>query len=158
MDSSSRPSTPSRRHAKHTRATKHEDQLADSMKSKTAKETRSAAPPEPANATPIGISPEEGDKLRRCAEKCGQSVPAFVHGIIIAGLEKLDGLDPLHLPCPYCDKVDELEIVTWSQQRRDGTEYDGKAMRCHRCVSIVPLAAWMKRGLHINTAFKGGAA
>jgi hypothetical protein len=121
------------------------------MKTKNEKTAKPAPAPPPDNATPIGISPQEGGKLRRCAEKCGQSVEAFVRGIIIAGLDVLDGLDPLALPCPYCGKTDELEIVNWSQERRDGTEYIGDAMRCHRCESIVTLAAWMKRGLRVNS-------
>jgi hypothetical protein len=101
-------------------------------------------------ATPIGISPEEGDKLRRCADKCGLSVEAIARGIILDGLEKLDAFDPAAMPCPFCMKTDELEIVTWSHERRNGTEYLGDAMRCHRCESVVTLAAWMMRGLRRN--------
>lgn len=114
---------------------------------KAKRSQKAASPPGDANQTPIGISPDEGEKLRRCADKCGQSVADFVRGLILDASHKLDALDPLAMPCPFCLKTDELEIRRWSQERRDGTEYDGDAVRCHRCEAIATMAAWIKRGL-----------
>mgnify|MGYP000035337292 CR=1 FL=1 len=85
----------------------------------------------------------------------------FARGIIINGLERLDSIEPLDLPCPYCDKTDELEIISWSQEKRDGTDFDSLAVRCHRCESVVTLPAWMMRGLRFENgtaARKGGDA
>ena len=57
--------------------------------------------------------------------------------------------DPLP-PCPFCQRADLLEEIHWSNEREDGTEFDGPAIRCNRCDAIAPAAAWMKH--------KGGAA
>ncbi len=130
-------------------------------KTKTAKPSHVAGKTPPDNATPIGISPEAGKSLRLCAENFGQSVESFVRDVILDSLEMLDGIHPLELPCPFCLKTDELEIYNWSQERRDGTEYIGEAMRCHRCEAIATMGAWMKRGLRGvsgNDARKGGVA
>jgi hypothetical protein len=45
-------------------------------------------------------------------------------------------------PCPFCRRSDSLETLNWSQERYDGTEYIGEAVRCNRCDCIAPLEAW----------------
>ena len=45
-------------------------------------------------------------------------------------------------PCPFCRQADLLEVTGWTNQRPDGSEYNGDAVNCHRCDSVVPLAAW----------------
>lgn len=105
-------------------------------------ETPGQTPPNPAG---IRITTAEGDLLRARAAASGQSVEEFVRSAIIHGISKLDPLRLLSIPCPFCGKIDMLEIMHWSQERRDGTEYDGDAVRCHRCEAIAPIAAWSKR-------------
>jgi hypothetical protein len=48
-------------------------------------------------------------------------------------------------PCPFCRQSDLLEITDWTNQRPDGSEYNGDAVNCHRCDCVVPLAAWQGR-------------
>ena len=102
----------------------------------------SAAPGDP---TPINISPEEGDKLRECAAKSGRTVADFVRDLIQQGTAKLEDSRIIALPCPFCHQADMLEIMTWTSERRDGTEYNGSAIKCHRCEAIAPANAWAGR-------------
>jgi hypothetical protein len=48
-------------------------------------------------------------------------------------------------PCPFCRQSDLLEITDWTNQRPDGSEYNGDAVNCHRCDCVGPLAAWQGR-------------
>jgi hypothetical protein len=135
------------------------------MKTKSAmsraKRKNPASPSVSMRQTDIGILPNEAKTLRRCAEKCGQSVETLVRGIILEGLQKLDALQPTAIPCPFCFKTDELEIINWSNERADGSEYNGKAARCNRCDAIAPLSAWIKRGQlgdSSHASCKGGVA
>lgn len=45
--------------------------------------------------------------------------------------------------CPFCHLVDQLEIINWENERADGSEYIGDAVRCNRCDAIAPMAAWI---------------
>ena len=48
-------------------------------------------------------------------------------------------------PCPFCRKRDRLQIIGWSHERHDYTEFTGDAVRCNRCDCVVSLAAWQGR-------------
>ena len=48
--------------------------------------------------------------------------------------------------CPFCRLSDQLEEVNWSNERADGSEYIGLAVRCNRCSAIAPVAAWLSLG------------
>lgn len=48
--------------------------------------------------------------------------------------------------CPFCRLADMLEIIGWSTERNDGSEYIGPAVRCNRCDAIAPKAAWLTLG------------
>ena len=61
-----------------------------------------------------------------------------------AAQEKAKEIPPLHLPeCPFCRREDELEIINWSNERADGGEYIGEAVRCNRCDAVAPLHTWL---------------
>jgi hypothetical protein len=47
-------------------------------------------------------------------------------------------------PCPFCRKSDRLEIINWSHERHDWSNYDGEAVKCNRCDAIATMAAWQK--------------
>lgn len=48
-------------------------------------------------------------------------------------------------PCPFCGMADRLQIMGWSHERPDYTEFEGDAVNCNRCDCVVPLAAWQGR-------------
>lgn len=48
--------------------------------------------------------------------------------------------------CPFCLLSDQLEEVNWSNERADGSEYIGLAVRCNRCSAIAPVAVWLSLG------------
>ena len=52
-------------------------------------------------------------------------------------------------PCPFCRRKDLLEIIYWSTERPDGSEYMGHAVRCNRCDAIASLPAWLR--LQVST-------
>jgi hypothetical protein len=120
-----------------------------------------AAPAVDIKRTDINVSPDDAKILRRCAVKCGQSVESLVREIMLDGLQKLDALEPTAIPCPFCLATDRLEIIVWSNERPDGSEYQGNAVRCHRCDAIAPLRTWIKNGLPGDSreaSCKGGVA
>lgn len=47
--------------------------------------------------------------------------------------------------CPFCRLSDQLDITAWTNERMDGSEYTGDAVRCLRCDAIAPLTAWLSR-------------
>ncbi len=61
-----------------------------------------------------------------------------------SGIENEKEAPPSHLPdCPFCHQDDELEILDWTTERRDGSEFIGEAVRCNRCDAFAPLAKWL---------------
>ena len=48
-------------------------------------------------------------------------------------------------PCPFCRKYDMLEVINWSHERHDWSNYDGEAVKCNRCDCIATMAAWQNR-------------
>lgn len=48
--------------------------------------------------------------------------------------------------CPFCNRTDEIEVINWSNERADGSEYCGEAVKCNRCDAIAPLGTWLSRG------------
>jgi hypothetical protein len=133
------------------------------MKPKTPPARRSEKTTEPPadGQTPINITPEEGKTLRECAAKTGQTLGGFVRKMILEGCAKLDDVNLTAIPCPFCKQTDMLEIILWSNERADGNEYNGNAVRCNRCDAIAPLSTWIKRGLPGDSreaSRKGGAA
>ena len=121
-----------------------------------AKRAKAPAATPDGGHTPIPISPDEGQKLRACAAKTGRPVPDFIRRIVAEALAKLDDTNLTTIPCPFCNRTDLLEIYPWTSERPDGTEYQGDAVKCHRCEAIAPVEAWARLG----TAFvqMGGAA
>jgi hypothetical protein len=115
---------------------------------------KATSPPADAKQTPIAIAPEEGEAMKRCAARCGQTVPEFVRAMIQEGIAMLESFDLTSIPCPFCARTDSLQIINWSNGRRDGTEYKGEAVKCNRCESITPAAAWARRGLYLFTPAK----
>jgi len=47
--------------------------------------------------------------------------------------------------CPFCQLSDRIEIISWSNERADGSEFIGDAVRCNRCDAVVPLHLWQRR-------------
>jgi len=45
--------------------------------------------------------------------------------------------------CPFCHLADQLETIAWSDERADGRQYNGDAVRCNRCNAIAPLFTWL---------------
>ncbi len=127
------------------------------MKTKTPPARRSKKATSPAaGQTPINITPEEGKILKECAAKTGQTLEEFVRKIILEGLTKLDCMNLMAIPCPFCNRTDMLKIHPWTSERQDGTEYQGDAVKCHRCEAIATVEAWARRGM--TAAMIGGAA
>jgi hypothetical protein len=48
--------------------------------------------------------------------------------------------------CPFCNCSDRVEIINWSNERADGSEYIGDGARCNRCDAVAPLPAWRQLG------------
>lgn len=48
--------------------------------------------------------------------------------------------------CPFCNCFDRVEIINWSNERADGSEYIGRGARCNRCDAVAPLPAWRRLG------------
>lgn len=58
--------------------------------------------------------------------------------------EKGKEVQSSHLPaCPFCRQDDQLEIINWVNERADGSEYTGEAVRCNRCDAVTPLFTWL---------------
>ena len=110
------------------------------------RKTASLVPPTTAT-TPTGLtfpsSPEGKAEGREIA--VDQSIP--YNNLVLAAKQSDDV--PLKV-CPFCRCGDLLEEIDWSNERADGSEYIGPAIRCNRCDAIAPAAAWMNR--------KGGGA
>lgn len=47
--------------------------------------------------------------------------------------------------CPFCHRADQLDIIGWTHEREDGSEYIGDAVKCNRCDAIAPLNVWQRR-------------
>jgi hypothetical protein len=94
--------------------------------------------------TPINITPNEGIRLRAASNYHGVDLADVVRTSIIEAIEKLESIDPVLVPCPYCGKSNALEIIKWVNERRDGTEYQGPAVRCNRCDSISSMPSWLR--------------
>lgn len=47
-------------------------------------------------------------------------------------------------PCPFCRRFDQLEIIRMIKERRDGTEFDGEVVKCHRCEAEARLDLWQR--------------
>ena len=99
--------------------------------------------------TPINITPEEGMKIRECSDKTGLTVDQFVRKVVLERCAKLEDDALTAIPCPFCKSTDSLEILPWTNERKDGTEYDGDAVRCNRCDAIAAADSWARRGLSI---------
>lgn len=48
--------------------------------------------------------------------------------------------------CPFCHKGDLLEMIQWSDELPDGTEYFGPAVRCNRCNVVAAADSWLLLG------------
>jgi hypothetical protein len=86
------------------------------------------------------LSPAQHKALKQRAGSSGITTGDF---ILQALIEKLESAS---IPaCPLCRQSDRIEIIEWNNERHDGTEYQGTAVRCNRCDAIAPLRAWMGR-------------
>lgn len=123
----------------------------------TVKQKKAAAIPSDGQ-TPVNITPDEGKKLRECAAKTGQTVAEFVRQILLEGIAKTEGANLNGIPCPFCRQTDCLETIAWTSERRNMTEYQGDAVKCHCCEAIAPATAWEKLGQRNGAEMKGGRA
>jgi hypothetical protein len=117
------------------------------MKPDPAKKPKKSTTPAPSEPTPIGIGPEEGERLRKAAARTCTDVATFVRRLILEGVAKLQDEYLTAIPCPFCNQTEHLEIIDWSNERPDGTEYDGDAVRCNQCTAIAPVEAWAIRAI-----------
>jgi hypothetical protein len=130
------------------------------MKSHTAKNPPQAAAGPVPQPLPINITVNH-EKLRECSAKTGRSAGEFISDLLREGIEKLEYAYLTSIPCPFCGRANNLDIISWNHERPDLTEYQGEVVRCNNCDAIAPLASWAKRGLsfeHGTAACKGGAA
>lgn len=118
------------------------------MKTKTrpAGASKKTASPTTSDPTPINITPEEGVKIRECSAKTGQTVDQFIRKVVLESCAQLDDDALTAIPCPFCNRTDSLEILDWCSERRDGTEYEGDAVRCNRCDAIASAESWARLG------------
>lgn len=114
-----------------------------------ARTSKKTAAPTTSDPTPINITTEEGKKIRECAAKTGQTVDQFIRKVVLERCAKLEDDALTAIPCPYCKRTDSLEIISWSNERKDGTEYVGDAVRCRRCDSIASADSWSRLGTPI---------
>ncbi len=101
---------------------------------------------EAAAPIPIGITDEEEMEIKECAAKTGQPVDHFIRKAVLGRCAKLNDKALVAIPCPFCKSTDSLEVLPWISERKDGTEYDGDAVKCTRCDSITPVASWARLG------------
>ena len=113
-------------------------------KTHTAGVPGKSAPPETSDPTPINITTEEGTKIRECPAKTGLPVNQFIRKVVLEQCSKLEDSALLAVPCPFCKRTDSLEIISWSHERDDGSEYIGDAVKCNRCDSVSSVESWAR--------------
>jgi hypothetical protein len=128
----------------------------DKARAKRAGRSQKAAAARAASPNPINITSEEGKQLRECAAKTGQTVEQFVRKFTLEACAKLADDALTAIPCPFCNRTDMLIILRWTNERPDGTEYIGDAVKCERCDAIAAVESWARLGTDVVQM--GGAA
>lgn len=72
--------------------------------------------------------------------------PSYAAALLSDDEAKAPRCSEINPPCPFCRQADRLETIGWTNDRADGSEYVGDAVRCNRCDAIAPLPAWLSLG------------